>query len=253
MHLAAMSGFSAGIRTIFAYGFSTIYFREVTEDMLPLDFAVDGYISTIEDVNYANGDAALTQKEMEFRSCIDTLLMSAVYDRPVFTHAESQQRGMSFLPIHGAAAAQPCSVSWKQVVSMYGRDYGGNIDVRGRTAMHVLVSANWKERVPPNVAEMIADTNDLDGTSVTTYDDSGLIPLHAALVHLAPYHVIECLLKCNLGTISMEVDEDCDAVQYRGMLPFQLAAACGCGVDVANLLLRSYPISVAGALPKEKR
>lgn len=258
LHLAAMSGFSAGIRTIFAYGFSTIYARENTEEMLPLDFAIDGYKTSSEeanetvqdrrimDPNEQGNDAVLTEKEMEFRQCIDTFLMSALYDRPVFTPARSDQRGMTFLPIHGAAASQPCSQSWKQIVSMYGKVYASDVDVRGRTALHVLVTSKlYRLEV---VIEMIMDIDELDPTSATTFDDSGLIPLHASLIYLAPYHVVERLLVCNWSAISIEVDEDCDNAEFRGMLPFQLAAACGCSFDIVNLLLRAHPIGVAGAL-----
>ena len=261
LHLAAMSGFSAGIRTIFAYGFRTIYARENTEEMLPLDFAIEGYNSAAEEANgtlqcdrrpneQGSDNRALTDKEKEFRHCIDIFLMSALYDRPVFTHAaRNEQRGMTFLPIHGAAASHPCSQSWKRILSMYGREYASDVDVRGRTALHVLVTSTpWYLEV---VMEMIQNINDLEPTSTTTFDDSGLLPLHAALTNHAPYHVVEQLLLCNWSTISMEVDEDCDNLELRGMLPFQLAAACGCGVDVLDLLLRAHPIGVSGALPTE--
>lgn len=254
-----MSGFTAGIRTIFAYGFSTIYARENTEEMLPLDFAIEGYKTAVEEANEtriimdnpseessSTSVATLTEKEMEFRQCIDIFLMSALYDRPVFTPARSDQRGMTFLPIHGAAAAQPCCTSWNQIVSMYGKDYASDVDVRGRTALHVLVTSTPLSHLDV-VTKMVIDINELDPTSTTTFDDSGLIPLHAALAHMAPYHVIEHLLICNWSTISMEVYEDCDNVEYRGMLPFQLAAACGCSIDIVNMLLRAHPIGVAGA------
>lgn len=246
-----MSGFSAGIRTIFAYGFSTIYARENTEEMLPLDFAIDGYKTSYEeymDQTEVSDDPDPTEKEREFRQCIDILLMSALYDRPVFTHARNDQPGI-FLPIHGAVAAQPSTESWRQIVSMYGRDFASDVDVRGRTALHVLMSS--KLMYLHTVTEMIRNINELDPTNATTYDDSGFIPLHVALTHLVPYPVIEYLLSTNLSTISMEVDDDCDVVGYRNMLPFQLAAACGCGVDVVNLLLRAHPVGVAGALTSE--
>eukprot|EP00580_Thalassiosira_gravida_P005334 CAMPEP_0201656460 /NCGR_PEP_ID=MMETSP0493-20130528/46535_1 /ASSEMBLY_ACC=CAM_ASM_000838 /TAXON_ID=420259 /ORGANISM="Thalassiosira gravida, Strain GMp14c1" /LENGTH=451 /DNA_ID=CAMNT_0048133073 /DNA_START=138 /DNA_END=1493 /DNA_ORIENTATION=+ len=258
LHLAAISGFSAGIRTIFAYGFSTIYARENTEEMLPVDFAIDGYVSAAEEAyetlprdrrpnKQASNDTELTEKEMEFLHCIDIFLMSALYDRPVFTPAvRNDQRDMSFLPIHGAAASQPCGQSWKQIISMYGTDYASNVDVRGRTALHVLVTSKpWHLEV---VTEMIWKINELDPTSVTTFDDSGLLPLHTALANHATYHVVENLLLCNRGTVCMEVDDDCDNVELRGMLPFQLAAVCGCDIEVVDLLLRAYPIGVAGAL-----
>jgi len=261
LHLAAISGFSAGIRTIFAYGFSTIYARENTEEMLPVDFAIDGYMSAAEEAyetlprdrrpnKQASNDTELTEREMEFRHCIDIFLMSALYDRPVFTPAvRNDQRDMSFLPIHGAAASQPCGQSWKQIISMYGMDYASGVDVRGRTALHVLVTSKpWHLEV---VTEMIWNINELNPTCATTFDDSGLLPLHTALASHATYHVVENLLLCNRGTVCMEVDDDCDNVKLRGMLPFQLAAACGCDVEVVDLLLRAHPIGVAGALQND--
>ena len=250
LHLAAMSGFSAGIRTIFAFSFSTVYARENTEEMLPLDFAIDGYRSLDEDGQASLGtsssghrnDADMSlEKRMEFRNCIDIFLMSALYDRPVFTADHSH---MAFLPIHGAAASQPCSQSWKQLISMYGEEHVSKVDIRGRTALHVLVTS---ELYCVDLAlEQIRDIHDLDATNTTIYDDSGLIPLHAAIISLAPYGVVECLVRCNYATLSMEVN--CDSVEYCGMLPFQLAAAAGCSVDIVNLLLRSDPIGVVGAL-----
>lgn len=48
IHMAAMTGFAAGIRTLFAYNFESIYEQESTEMMLPLDFAVDGLTIEME-------------------------------------------------------------------------------------------------------------------------------------------------------------------------------------------------------------
>ena len=269
-----MSGFSAGIRTIFAYGFSTIYARENTEEMLPLDFAVEGYYSTIDE-SEENGEepmvelnegsevveeadqppapdahsqprGKLTEQALEFRRCIDLLLMSALYDRPVLAPIGSGQRGMPFLPLHGAAASQPCRRSWKRIKSMYGQDYAGDVDVRGRTALHILVTSQISNL--ELVTDMVTDIDLLDPTSITTFDDSGLLPLHASLIHLAPYAIVERLLKCNGSSITAKVDEDCDHVQFRGMLPFQLAAASGCCLAVIHLLLRAHPMGVIGAV-----
>lgn len=252
LHLCAMSGFSAGIRTIFAYGFSTVYARENTEEMLPLDFAIDGYKATLEELEEetseeASSGAELKAKETKFRQCIDIFLMSALYDRPVFTPSGNEPRGSTFLPIHGAAVAQPCSESWQTIKSMYGSEYASHVDVRGRTALHVLATTTLSHHLEI-VTEMITDIIELDPSSATTFDDSGLIPLHAALMNLMPYPIINHLLACTPVTVSMEVDEDCDSVQFRGMLPFQLAAACGCSASVVNMLLRAHPIGVFGAI-----
>ncbi|KAL9184192.1 hypothetical protein ACHAXT_002278 [Thalassiosira profunda] len=252
LHLAAMSGFGAGIRTIFAYAFSTIYARENTEEMLPLDFAIDGYRTAVEEAQNGEGrgrytpDFSVANDAASYRNCIVILLMSALYDRPVFTQMSDEQRGI-FLPLHGAAAAQLCKQSWKEIVSMYGSNHASDVDVRGRTALHVLVSTTPYRL--DLATEMIVDMNRLDAASATTLDGNGLIPLHAALTHRQPYAVVECLVRCNLSTIATEVGRDCGIVAYRRMLPFQLAAACDCGLDVVNLLLRAHPIGAAGALP----
>jgi len=173
--------------------------------------------------------------------------MSALYDRPVFTPSGNEPRGSTFLPIHGAAVAQPCSESWQTIKSMYGSEYASHVDVRGRTALHVLATTTLSHHLEI-VTEMITDIIELDPSSATTFDDSGLIPLHAALMNLMPYPIINHLLACTPVTVSMEVDEDCDSVQFRGMLPFQLAAACGCSASVVNMLLRAHPIGVFGAI-----
>ena len=123
-----------------------------------------------------------------------------------------------FLHIHGTTAAQPCTQSWKQIIVMYGKDYTCDVDVCGRTALHVLVTSVLSDL--DLVSEMVVDVDELDPTSATNFDDSGLIPLHAALIHAALYPNIEQPLICNGISIFIEVGEGCDYGEFHGMLPF---------------------------------
>lgn len=229
MHLAAISGTSAGIRTLLGFGLSTIFARENTEAMLPLDFAVDGFMGVMND-----DDDNMLQNE--FRQCIDILLMSALYDRPILGEGDDDT---PFLPIHGTASAQPCERAWKQLMVMYGEEYGGAIDPNGKTALHTLMSSMlFQEDL---VADAISSINSAHPFCLSHVDNSGFAPLHTALVNKMPYIVVEKLVECNGASVSVPVSEDVINVSLQGMLPFQLAASSGCEVDVIYFLLRSAP------------
>mmetsp|Transcript_13723 Transcript_13723/g.28098 ORF Transcript_13723/g.28098 Transcript_13723/m.28098 type:complete len:866 (+) Transcript_13723:275-2872(+) len=274
LHLASMHGFSAGIRTIFSYGFSTITAREKKQSMIPLDFAVRGYYditgmdisddtdnegndvqvdttSVFINRHRANrntnselsvGSGPTTSQDTEFWACINTLLASAVYDRPMLPSGNRR----IFLPLHGAVALQPRRSTWKCIWDMYGLEHANDADVRGQTALHVLAAS--KIIKPSVAAEMVSDIHVLDIDAAACFDDNGLIPLHTALISKAPYAVVKALLECNEGSVTMEVDSDSVHVQYRKMLPYQLAAASDCSVEVIDLLMRAHPMGVAAAL-----
>lgn len=232
IHLAAMSGSSCGIRTILGFGLSTIFARENTEEMLPLDFAVDGFMSVVDD-----GNEEHYYQQGSFRQCINILLMSAFYKRPVLSPEDSHHT--PFLPIHGTAAAQPCKRSWTQLMSMYGEEYGGVLDPNGQTALHTLMSSTlFQEDL---VADAVSSMNSMHPSCITHFDLTGFIPLHAALMNQMPYHVVQHLVRCNGSSVSIPVSKDCARASFRGLFPFQLASACGCDVDVIHFLLRSAP------------
>ena len=231
IHIAAMSGSARGLRTILGFGLSTIFARENTEAMIPLDFAVDGLISAL-----VEEEEDLLQID-QFQQCIDILLMSAFYKQPVLSHEREEH--LPFLPIHGVAAAQPCSRSWKQIMSMFGEQYGGAVDLSGKTPLHTLLSFElYQEDV---VVEAISNLCDAHPTCITHVDNSGFIPLHTALSNKIPLHVIAHLIERNGSSVSIRVSENCPNVSLAKMLPFQMAAASGASEDCIYLLLRSAP------------
>ncbi|KAL3779445.1 hypothetical protein HJC23_012722 [Cyclotella cryptica] len=232
IHLAAMSGSSCGIRIILGFGLSTIFARENTEETLPLDFAVDGLMSALR-----NKTQELYWQTDSYRKCTTILLMSAFYKQPILFPEDSLDT--PFLPIHGTATAQPCKRSWTQLMSLYGEEYGGALDQNRKTALHILMSsALFQEDL---VADAVSSIHSMHPHCITHLDNTGFIPLHAALINKMPYNVVQRLVECNGSSVSASVSEDCANDSFRAMFPFQLAASCGCDLDVINFLLRSAP------------
>ena len=231
IHLAAMSGSSHGIRTILGFGLSTVFARENTEEMLALDFAIDGLLSTLDEDDTDQIQAGL------FRQCISILLMSALYKQPVLSPIGNEH--LPFLPIHGAAAAQPCRRSWLHLISAFGQDYGSALDRDGKTPLHTLVSSTLFQ--DDLVTQAISYFSEMHPTCLTCYDHNGFIPLHMALIHKMPLSVIQSLVKCPGSSVSTHVRENCSEQSYQGLFPFQLAAAIGADEDCIYLLLRSSP------------
>lgn len=233
MHLAAMSGTAHGIRTLLGFGLSTIFARESTEDMLPLDFAIDGLLGTIEEEEDMRDNALLDL----FQQCMKILLSSAFYNQPVL-HPERDEK-FPFLPIHGAAAAQPCRRSWIYLMSTFGAQYGGEIDASGRTPLHTLMSSTLFQ--DDLVTQATKSIGGMHPTCLTHFDNSGFIPLHNALMNKMPFSVIQCLVQCNGSSVSIPVSDNCPEIPLREMLPFQLAASSEADENVIYLLLRSAP------------
>lgn len=233
IHLAAMSGAVHGIRTILGFGVSTIFVRENTEEMLALDFAIDGLVGVMDDEEEERDD---TQVDL-YQQCIRILLNSALYNQPVLNPAVNEN--CPFLPIHAAAAIQPCRRSWIHLMSTFGPQYAGEIDASGKTPLHTLMSSTMFQ--DDLVTQATLSISDMQPTCLTHFDNNGFIPLHAALVNKMPFSVIQCLVQCSAISISIPVRDDCSDISMREMLPFQLAASSGADEDVIYLLLRSAP------------
>jgi hypothetical protein len=222
-----MFGQPSGLRTILGFGLSTIFARENTEDMLALDFAIDGLLSVSDEDN----------AHPNFNECINILLMSAFYNQPVLL--PERDESLPFLPIHGAAAAQPCGRSWMQLISMFGEQYGGALDASGKTPLHTLLSSTMFQ--DDLVMHAISCISDMHPTCLTHCDNSGFTPLHTALCNSMPFDVVQHLVQCNGSSVSIPVKEDCPDLVFREMFPFQLAASSGADEDCIYLLLRSSP------------
>ena len=231
IHIAAMSGSARCLRTILGFGLSTIFARENIEDMIPLDFAVDGLISAL-----AEEEEDLLQID-QFQQCISILLMSAFYKQPVLS--PEREEHLPFLPIHGVAAAQPCSRSWKQIMSMFDEQYGDAVDSSGKTPLHTLLSSISSHE--DLVVQAIDDLCDAHPTCITHVDSNGFIPLHTALSNNMPLKVIVHLIERNGSSVSIAVSENCSNALLANMLPFHLAAASGANEDCIYHLLRSAP------------
>jgi hypothetical protein len=226
-----MSGSTHGLRTILGFGLSSIFARENTEEMLALDFAVDGLLGVMEEE-----EEDLLQLD-HFQQCVRILLMSALYNQPVLNPVRDEN--FQFLPLHGAAVAQPCRRSWTHLISTYGHDYGGITDASGKTPLHTLLSSILFQ--DDLVTQAVLSISDMHPTCLTHFDDNGFIPLHTALANRMPLSVIQSLVQCNGSSISIPVSNDCPDISLRRMFPFQLAASSGSEEDVIYLLLRSAP------------
>lgn len=273
LHLAAMSGFAAGIRTIFAYSFDTIYAQENTEMMYPLDFAVDG-LSTLEGEDENEGalePASLSagqnageessgqellsvarqqspglrtaNTDRKFKSCIEILLMSTFHNRPILRPRSADETCPEFLPIHAAVLACPLPRSWKQLLSLYSAEFGSGTDNNGQTPMH-LIGKMCASKDDAIVVNMICDLHSLNPRATSQVDHNGCMPLHFALLSSPSFEVVKALVDCNASAATVEVRSSSDGAWYHNMFPFQVAAATDCSLEVINLLLQSHPVGV---------
>jgi len=252
IHLAAMSGFSAGLRTIFAYNHETVYSRESTEMMLPLDFAVDGLNSKKGDapdaylLSVAHQQPSSSQQETDlknFESCIEMLLASCLYNRPVLSPRD-ESSGISFLPLHGALAAHPLQRTWKCLISLYGKDHITDIDEFGRNIAHYLCSKMTEDDEHSfSMLKEIQAESDLFAQA----DECGFLPLHLCLLNKKSpsFELVKAVVGCYPSAVTVEVQGKSFEVQgksYRGFLPFQVAATSGCDENVITYLLQNHPI-----------
>jgi len=247
IHLAAMSGFSAGLRTIFAYNFETVYSRESTEMMLPLDFAVDGLNSKKGDaqdaylLSVAHQQPSSSQQEIglkNFESCIEMLLASCLYNRPVLSPRD-ESSGISFLPLHGALAAHPLQRTWNCLISLYGKDHITDIDEFGRNIAHYLCSKITED--DHHSFSMLKEIRAESGLFAQA-DECGFLPLHLCLLNKQSpsYELVKAVVECYPSAVTVEVQ----GKSYRGFLPFQVAATSGCDESVITYLLQNHPIGV---------
>jgi len=249
IHLAAMSGFSAGLRTIFAYKFETMYSRESTEMMLPLDFAVDGLNSEKGDapheelLSVAHQQPSSSQQKVDlnsFESCIEILLASTFYNRPVLLPRDESSMGIPFLPLHGALAARPLQRTWKCLVSLYAKDHIKDIDEFGRNIAHYICSKIIE--YDEHCLSMLKEIHQTEPSLFAQADESGFIPLHLCLLNKKspPYELVKAVVNCYPSALTVEVH----GKVYRGFLPFQVAAISGCDENVIMYLLRNHPMGV---------
>lgn len=236
IHLAAMSGFTAGIRTLLSATFESIQKRELTEFMLPLDFAVDGlseeHSSSIADNAEESSNQDVLMKEVSshdlnknHKSSVELLLSSMFYNRLI---SAPRQAGSDhpFLPLHGAAVSCPTVDSWRTILSLYGHDHALDLDSNGCTVAHMLCSQDRDAMLQQiEVLEMVKQE------TFFMVDKQGFLPLHRALTNKnVSLDFIEAVLRKH-SAIADEVQLN-NQNQFAKLLPVQLAACHNCDLDV---------------------
>ena len=257
IHLAAMSGFSSGLRTLFAYNFKTIECRECTELMLPIDFAVDGYNSEeVQESNVLSSNRELLSvahlpsvsrenaedKKSNFISCIEILLSSAFYGRPILNPRNPERNEYPFLPLHGAVTARPLLPTWKTLLSIYSKDHISDEDKLGRTIAHALcVGKSFDEAVE---IEMAKDMHRHDSDLFSLLDNYGFLPLHLCLLNEnTTFDFIRTLMEFNRGSVDVEINGSFES-QYTGFTAYQVAAASNCDLSIIFFLMTRNPTLV---------
>ena len=269
VHLAAMNGCHAGLRTIFAYDFSTMFIRENTELMLPLDFAVDGYRGEIEkeelsdtnqsETNTYNNDLSdqllsvarqqnpdetkLTISGFDFLICIEMLLMSSYYNQLCTSPREGGHDSLSFLPLHSVIMACPLFRTWRTLLSVYGDHHCLDVDSLGQTAVHCLCSISSQYIDEADHVHMIQDMHKLSPSAASKYDYQGFVPLHLALMSKQSSEVVKAVLSCNLSAVGLEV-KSYSKSWCCNFFPFQIASVVDMELDTIYSLLRNNPVAV---------
>jgi len=255
IHLAAMSGFASGLRTLFAYNFETIFSKEPTEMMLPLDFAVDGLqpkegdTLDTEFLSLAHQQPVSSQEETDLKSnfelCTEILLISTLYKRPVLKPRCRENNKFLFLPLHGAVVAQSQQKrTWNRLLALYGKQHIKDIDDHGRNIAHILCSKLTEdaERTDHNLS-MLKEIHQIEPSLFFRADNSDFLPLHHCLMSKPPpsYDIVKVVVEFNHSALTTEINR---VTAYKEFLPFQLAAVFGCDEDVIQFLLRNHPVGV---------
>lgn len=224
IHLAAMSGFNSGIRTILSLDFKSIAKRESTELMLPLDFAIQSF----QEEDSSNLDT------------IELLLSSAVYGRVIPRPRKAGEK-YPFLPLHGAAMLRPSNQSWRELLTIY----NGHImdrDLKGRSVAHILCIPCESEEVDVSIdIEMLGL---VDRQTLKICDHDGFLPLHRALANPeVSVALVKKVLSLHNGAISHAVGPH--NLLHCGMLPLQIAALYKCNNDVIFELAKRTTASLS--------
>lgn len=249
IHLAAMTGFSAGLRTIMAYDFNTIYSKESTELMLPLDFAVDGFrseygesddtdniLSVVQQQNVPEKSSS-TNLKSNFTACIEILLMSSLNKSPVLA-----PRDELFLPLHGVVVSCPLLRTWKTLFDVYGQEHQGDVDRNGQNPLHYYCSRPLDDETD---IILLKDVFIKWPEWFTQRDGNGFLPLHLALLDSRrSFQLIYTILGCKPPTINMNVASWSKKFLLQGLLPFQLAAISNYSINVIYHLLRTDPATI---------
>lgn len=227
IHLASISGFTAGIRTLLAMSTDTVSVRESTELKLPLDFAVDSYMEEKE--NLMN-DEMNSPKMQNYKNSIDLILSSILYNRFISNPHESGN--YPFLPLHGAAIARPTLDTWQNMMGLY-ENHQLDVDSNGYTVTHILCMLDT-DRLDQQ-SDVIAMMND---ETFTMRDNEGFLPLHRSLQCTSvPLTFINSIVTRNHTTITEKVKPSKES-PFNELLPIQIASLY-CNLDVIYYISKS--------------
>jgi len=245
VHLAALSGFEIGLRTLLASEFSTIYSRDKLEDMLPLDIAVQKLAEIMSEepsdpdddvVDDATADIERNPKKAKYIACIEILLSSMLYDRLVLSPREFRNGDKPFLPLHSAIGARPHLETWNTLFEVYGDEHIDDIDLLGRNVAHKICS-----RPIENIDTDLTILNNLDRYLFTQSDNYGFVPLHLALQNRdAPIQFITKIARRHRSSLSRAVTPVVGNI-YANLSPVHIAAASGCDLTIIFFLMKSHP------------
>lgn len=241
IHLAAMSGFTAGIRTLLSYTFETIYTRELTEMMLPLDFAVEGFKEEMTNIEQdsspqeqSHRDGFSHDSNRNHKSSIELLLSSMLYNRLISVPRQAGN-GFPFLPLHGAAVACPSVESWRTLISLFG-EHALDVDLKGQTAAHIFCSQDRDGMLQQKeVVKMLAKE------TFYTVDNEGYLPLHRALTKKnISLDFVKAILGRNHDAIVRPIQsKDNSHLRFDNYLPAQLAAVHDCELSIIYELFKA--------------
>jgi len=252
-HLAAMSGFTAGLRTLLSTKIDTIKMRESTENMLPLDFAVEGYKNESDDKESSGADDDETQSmkltdekkgsnidtNISFISSIELILSSTLYNRVVPRPREAAN-DFTFLPLHSAVISRPTLDSWKTIMSIYSDSHLSDVDPRHRNPTHLICSyLGNNDSTDPEIDLFMLRSMHKD--SFLTPDEFGFLPLHYALVNKGiSFNLINEIVKKQPRVVGKVINDTSTHV-YANFLPVHVAAAENCDLNIIYSLMKEFP------------
>ncbi len=217
IHLAAISRFNAGIRTILSTDYKSIAARE-SEFMLPVDFAID----------------SMKEEGSEDRDTIELLLSSALYGR-VIRNPRNAGESYPFLPLHGAAISRPSIESWKE---LFYESQMSDIDVHGRSIAHLICTPR-NDNEESDVTKEIEMLKLVPKECFKRHDNDGFLPLHRVLTNAnVSVELMRSVITLENDAVLSEVKSSGGSSKFEEMLPIHVAAVHDCSHDVLFELLK---------------
>ncbi len=240
IHLASSSGFTAGLRTLLSSEFPTILCRDKLENMTPLDIAVNELEETMgENLGHGQQDESRNNRTEEFISCVETILSSMLYNRLISNPRDNDAIDHPFLPLHSAIKSYPLQQTWSILFTLYSDDHGSDVDSFERNIAHAVCSRE--------IEDIITDTAIVDDISEELFlqiDKYGFIPLHLSVQNPnAHFDFVKAVVGRQKSSLPCEV-QPLLGNMFAHFVPFQIAAAASCDLNIIYFLIRSHPSGV---------